>query len=463
MAGHALILLPEEAGQVLPPYFFSRIAGLPLLYRLIYSCWRSGVNRVSIMAPREARADLESHLDRIYTRKGGAVQLISDWQDLWNHTQGDQGDGPMLVLVADLLPLPTFMAEFAHFPVPAGSLALAVTGPPGSGEVCAFRERHPAYLATRQDRLITSLGFYAPPGNCCAMGLVAFSKAAWEDWRLWQGRQSGTDSGTSPETWLYPYLAEQAREKKIVAVESPPLGVSLVSGSQDLRQVGFRLITATAGSPWGEGYFEGSLNRELARKILWRISEWPVTPNYITASNYLLGLAAIAGFLNGTYWGCLAGALFLPLIMVLDCLDGLLARVIFRETWEGVLLDLYSDRVQDVLILCGISIGQYRATGRPLFLALLLPLILGYAWCWRETNPIRGKSREKVEDLLRTRSRKKQPPGERVLTEAASRDFFYLILLFALFNHLDWFILATGIGTGLFALVLLWLRRRGQD
>ncbi len=463
MSGHALILIPEEDGLGLPPHLLSRIAGLPLLYRLVYSCWRAGVERVAIMVPPQTLAEAESHLAQIHTRRGGTLQFFSDWQALWNLTPGGRLDGPRLVLVANVLPIPTFFAEFTHFPVPAGNLALAVAGPPGSGEACALRAEHPLYLATRQDQRVTSLGFYTPPGNCCAVGLVSFSPAAWGDWRSWQaGQQSGKSSPGGPETLLFPYLAEQAQENKVVAVESPPLGLSLVSKHQDLRQVAFRLITATHGSPWGEGFLESSINRELARKILLRIADWPVTPNYVTIINYLLGLFAVGGFLSGTYWGGVAASLFLILVMVLDCLDGLMARVTFRETWQGILLDLYGDTVLNLLIFCGIAIGQYRVTGQKFFLFLLPLIIVGYIWCWRETDPTLGKSREHLEHKIRTRPKESRSPGQQAVNEATSRDFFYLILLLALFDHLDWFIVATGLGSSIFALVL-WRQRRGQN
>ncbi len=463
MVTQAVILLPEEKGQVLPSYLFSRVVGIPFLHRLIYCLWRTGVARVSILAKPEAKASLEHHLTEIKQNSSGSLQAYSNWQDLWDNTPDKQEDYPRLMLVANVLPTCNFLAEFVRFPVPPGQLALTVTAPSLFAEGFPSRMSRPAYQVILEHHRVTSIRFSPRLQNHCALGLVSFSKPAWHGWQQWQMSQNNDKavSTSFSETALFGYLARQAQGKKVIGFESDPLSISLIQGNKDIEEASARLIAAAQGSPWGEGYLESSLNRKISRKILLHFSALAlrVNPSLITFSDLLVGLVAVAGFLTGTYWGSLAAALLLPLIMVLDTLDGLLARLTFQETRQGRLLDLYGDTILNLLIFYGIAIGQYRATGRPLFLALLLPLTIGYVWCWRLTNPLREMSPEGATTATPVGSPDSMSGTEEVVRETSSRDFFYLILLCALFNRLDWFIMATAVGTILFALILPWLRR----
>ncbi len=79
----------------------------------------------------------------------------------------------------------------------------------------------------------------------------------------------------------------------------------------------------------------------------------------------------------------------------------------------------------------------------------------------RLTNPLQERRRQTSGGLSPLSKKEFASGPEKMLNEAVSRDYFYLILLCALFNVLDWFIIATAIGINLFGLFLS--RRRRPD
>ncbi len=463
MATQALILIPAEQGQVLPRHLFSPIVGLPFLHRLIFSLWRAGISRVCLMAPAEVRPQLEKHLARVKGLAGGTLEVFSKWQDLRLEALNNREDSSILVMAADMLATPAYFAEFSRFPVPAEGLALAITDCQAKARPLPPGGRAAAIQVSVERHLVTSLRFSTRSGNHCALGLALFSQSAWRDWRSWllgQGLAEVPDAAL--DAALFPYLAEQAQKKRLMGIETDAAAVAVVQNHQDVKNAAVRLIMAVQGSPWGEGYLESLVNRRLARQILLRLADTAtlVHPNLITVSDLLLGLVAVAGFLTGNYWAGLGAALLLPFVIILDSLDGLLARLTFQESPEGRLLDLYGDTALNLLIFYGIAVGQYRATGQALFLILLVPITIGYVWCWRLTNPLKDKRRETIGGLSPLGPKEFSAKPEKVLNETTSRDYFYLILLCAFFNVLDWLIIAIALGINLFALFLGWRQRR---
>lgn len=465
MVKQAVILMPEGKDNPLPPYLFAPVAGLPLLYRQIHSLRQARVATVNILVPFAARAELERQLAMDQSLID-SVKIFSHWDTFWHHTSNGAEVNPRLALLANALLDPKFLAEFVHYPVPSGSIALGFIAPPAADhDDCHHQDSRGIYSITLEDNLVTSLRSPGSRDRPRAIGLALFSQDAWQGWQEWQTsqRQSKRAPWAPPERSLFRYIAREAKEHKVLGVESGPYLISSIHHEQDLAWATSRLIASTDGSPLGNGHLESSLNRRLARKILPWVLSRPITPNQITISSLLPGLVAVFGFAQGTYGWALAAALLLPMIMVLDCLDGMVARLKFQETRGGALFDLYGDTILNLLIFWGIAIGQYRASGRPLFLELLLPLTLGYLGCWWVLEPpgVRQWKPGNLPPVPRQHSLKFKRAGK-MLEEATSRDFFYLILLFALCDCLDWMIMAVAVGTNIFALLLYWRHRHDK-
>jgi phosphatidylglycerophosphate synthase len=114
----------------------------------------------------------------------------------------------------------------------------------------------------------------------------------------------------------------------------------------------------------------------LARQLVAPLRDSWVTPNHLTSLRLLIGLAAAAAFMPGTYvWSNLA-ALFLVLSNFADHTNGEFARLSGKTSRTGHVYDLASDAVVTILLFIGIGIG----VGAKLGVALqILPLVLGAA------------------------------------------------------------------------------------
>jgi phosphatidylglycerophosphate synthase len=461
MVKHAVILLPD-LDPALPPYLLATVASLPLLDRQIYSLWRAGVASVTILASPQTRADLAAHLAQLKPK--GVVKVVCDWDGVWRETLDPQDDSPRLALLANVFPIPRVFGEFVRLPVAADALALAIVRPDPEDRPVKGLVR-PTYHVTGEDQLVTSLRLTLSWETPHAVGLALFSKAAWQDWRRWQRHQHRPEAilTVPPEALLFSFIAQRAQEKQVIGVDVGARVITVIHHNQDLVRAAARLIEATEGSPWGEGYLESAVNRRLARKILPHLLSSRLTPNEITGVDLLVGLAAVALFSHGAYWANVAAAMLLLLVIVLDTMDGLMARLTFRETRLGVMLDLYGDTILNFLVFGGIAIGQYRVSGNPFFLVLLIPLALGYLGCWSVLSPFGrdGRASERPPPSVALEAPELGLKGK-LMAEAASRDFFYLILLSALFDVLDWLISLIAVGAIGFAVLLYLYRRRGR-
>jgi phosphatidylglycerophosphate synthase len=94
----------------------------------------------------------------------------------------------------------------------------------------------------------------------------------------------------------------------------------------------------------------------------------PITPNAITVTSLLLGLACAGAFWLHTWTWLLIGALLYHLSFTLDCMDGKVARLKGNGSAIGGLLDYIFDRIRVVLVTLGLFGGQFHATGQARYL-----------------------------------------------------------------------------------------------
>jgi phosphatidylglycerophosphate synthase len=112
----------------------------------------------------------------------------------------------------------------------------------------------------------------------------------------------------------------------------------------------------------------------LARRLVAPLIDTWVTPNHLTTLRLLIGLAAAAAFIPGTYgWSNLA-ALLLILSNFADHTDGELARISGKTSRIGHLYDLVSDAAVTILLFIAIGVGVGVRPGGALWLP---PAVIG--------------------------------------------------------------------------------------
>ena len=133
-----------------------------------------------------------------------------------------------------------------------------------------------------------------------------------------------------------------------------------------------------------DGFYSTFVLRRLSRPI----SRWGaahgVRPNAVTGLSGVLGVAAAVLFATGGgtgfgagsgYVSLLAGALLLQVSLVLDCVDGEIARATRTFSAFGAWLDASLDRVKEYGALAGLAVGAGRH-GHDLWLLALAGMAL---------------------------------------------------------------------------------------
>jgi phosphatidylglycerophosphate synthase len=126
-----------------------------------------------------------------------------------------------------------------------------------------------------------------------------------------------------------------------------------------------------AGRPW---------DARLARRLVTPLIHSWVTPNHLTTLRLVVGLAAAAAFIPGSYGWSNFAALLLILSNFLDHTDGELARLSGKTSRIGHLYDLASDAAVTILLFIAIGVGVAARPGTDLGIPpALLGLVAGTA------------------------------------------------------------------------------------
>lgn len=198
-------------------------------------------------------------------------------------------------------------------------------------------------------------------------------------------------------------------------------------------------LTSTA-----DGFVDRFFNRPLGRPFSKLLVHTPVTPNQVSVVSILIGVASAWFFAAGNF---LAGALIFQLCAIIDCVDGDLARALWKQSRLGKWLDLGGDQVVHFSVFAAIGIGVARNNPSLPALALgasaALGVLLSFAVIVR---------------ALRRPATQRSPLLNRFLDATANRDFSVLLLVLALWGRIDLFLWMAGIGIHLFWFALFALQ-----
>jgi phosphatidylglycerophosphate synthase len=112
----------------------------------------------------------------------------------------------------------------------------------------------------------------------------------------------------------------------------------------------------------------------LARFLVAPLKNSWVTPNHLTTMRLIVGLAAAAAFLKGTYGWSNVASLLLVVSNFLDHTDGELARISGKSSRIGHVYDLASDAAVTILMFIAVGAGLGANVRTPLAIP---PIVLG--------------------------------------------------------------------------------------
>jgi phosphatidylglycerophosphate synthase len=139
------------------------------------------------------------------------------------------------------------------------------------------------------------------------------------------------------------------------------------------------------------------LYRPLAFLLVKVLALGRITPNQVTLAALVPGLASAWCFWQGTPAGYLAGAILLFVTNVLDCADGMLARVRGTSSLTGYILDGLVDYIIQVTLIVSLLHGLAVQLGDPRFSWLVgVPAGLSFAWWSAMVDRLRNEWLERV-------------------------------------------------------------------
>jgi phosphatidylglycerophosphate synthase len=127
---------------------------------------------------------------------------------------------------------------------------------------------------------------------------------------------------------------------------------------------------AAAGRP-RDGWWVSMLLEPVAvRAVRLLAHHTPLTPNQLTALSAMLTVASAGGLLEGEPFGLIAGALLFQLSLLVDCMDGMLARLTGTVTELGAWFAAVASRARFMMCSSALLVGEYTRTDEPVYLFL---------------------------------------------------------------------------------------------
>ncbi len=124
-----------------------------------------------------------------------------------------------------------------------------------------------------------------------------------------------------------------------------------------------------------DGFFSAFFLRKFSKPLTWLSVKLGITPNQITLISFAIGLYSAYSFSKGDFWSIFLGAFLLQVSIIVDCVDGELARYTRKFSNLGAWLDAVTDRVKEYLVFFGLAYGAAR-NGRDLWIPAMAMMLL---------------------------------------------------------------------------------------
>lgn len=269
-----------------------------------------------------------------------------------------------------------------------------------------------------------------------------------------------TDAGNLPEViaamWASSPAGLTAAGAETVFRGSYGLPVMVGEKTGDAVVCEDRLIAALAAqTAKTDGFMSRHFDRRISQFFSRRLVRTQITPNQITLIGMSIGLLGALLLSFPGYLPRVLGSLLFVFCIIVDGVDGEVARLKVMDSRFGRCLDITTDNLVHIAVFVGIAVGLYRETGSILYLAALWLLLGGFACC--------AAAVYKCLLCADPETLNRSPKLLQLMKVLSNRDFAYLIALLAIFDRLDWFLIGAALGTYIFAAGLWFLSRRGRQ
>lgn len=213
-----------------------------------------------------------------------------------------------------------------------------------------------------------------------------------------------------------------------------------LTSEQAARHLGDQLLKGT-NNP-NDSWVDRLLNRPLSRYLTRSLVERSFSPTLVSLGAILVGVLGGLLLAIPRQEFAVLGALLFQFSAILDCADGDLARLQFKESMLGKWLDMVGDQIVHIAIFLGIGFGLVRATPSLAITLLTASAVVGaivafgtYVWASKRITQL--------------------PLLDRLFKIVMNRDISVLVLALACIGRLDIFAWLVGIGIHAYWISLL--------
>lgn len=146
------------------------------------------------------------------------------------------------------------------------------------------------------------------------------------------------------DVWAAPYIRSADKEERRKIQES-------------IAKLNMGRVRLSMANRANDGFFSVFFLRKFSKILTWLAVKVGATPNQVTLISFAIGLYSAYSFSQGTFWNIFLGAILLQLSIIIDCVDGELARYTRKFSQLGAWLDAVTDRVKEYMVFLGLAMG----------------------------------------------------------------------------------------------------------
>ena len=264
----------------------------------------------------------------------------------------------VVVVTSDLLAADAAVGQLVDDP--AVRTGLLVAAPAGGAHPVRVRQRRVVSAGSEQhdvDRPTdASLGALVVGADEATTAAAALSDMA----------QLARDGGWAGDVLDHAAVALVRREVEVAAVAGigPATRSDADAERQGVEQAlagldGARVLLERANRP-DDGFYSTFVLRRLSKPATAAALRLGLSPNQVSLLSLVIGLGAAGLFWVASSWAVVLGAVLLQVSLVVDCVDGEVARYTRRFSDLGAWLDASTDRVKEYAVYAGLAAGAGR-------------------------------------------------------------------------------------------------------
>ena len=267
--------------------------------------------------------------------------------------------GPVVAVAADLVVSPAVIAPLIQDPFATTALLVRPAG--NSGNV---RVRHHQVVsgATSYHQVTSADHVSVGVLRVCDADREKALAVIQDLMALVDSGQIMSDGSDLIELVAVSFIRSEIRVQAIPMVDVPwfrsPDDVDLAMRAA--TSVSDERIARLQANRLDDGFYSTFVVRKLSKPLTRVALRLGMSPNSITLISFAIGIVAAVCFAAGTTMWLVVGAVLLQVSLIVDCVDGEVARATRRFSALGAWLDASTDRVKEFLAYAGLAVGAAR-------------------------------------------------------------------------------------------------------